>query len=60
MTDSTRAFPTGSATAEADRARARRNADDSVLTALLQGDGLFGDLSLERWLDRVAFRGDRA
>jgi hypothetical protein len=37
-----------------------RDHDDSVLADMLQNGGLFIDLSLERWLDRIERREERA
>ena len=60
MTDSARAIPPLSDFGTATSAPIRRDVDDGILADLLQNGALIGDLSLERWLDRVVFRGDRA
>jgi hypothetical protein len=60
MTDSARPVLPLSARDAANSAQARRDLDDGILADLLQNGALFGDLSLERWLDRVVFREDRA
>ena len=60
MTDSVRPNPSLPDHFGADRVRSYRDRDDGLMADLLQGGGIFGDLSLERWLDRIESRGDRA
>jgi hypothetical protein len=44
--------------AGADR-RTDRSHDDSLVVEMIRTGALFGDLSLERWLDRVERREER-
>ena len=60
MTDSARTSTFLPDNCGADRTRALRDFDDGVMAEILQNGGLAPDLSLERWLDRIVFRGDRA
>ena len=60
MTDSILPFPSSGRDRRAAPASAFRDRDDGVLADMLQNGGLLSDLSLERWLDRIERREDRA
>lgn len=60
MTDSFLQFPSSHRGLRAAPALGLRDRDDGVLADMLQNGGLFADLSLERWLDRIERREERA
>jgi hypothetical protein len=60
MTDSILHFPSSHRERRPASVSGFRDRDDGVLADMLQNGGLFADLSLERWLDRIERREDRA
>ena len=59
MTESILHFPSSGRAHRPAPASRMRDHDDGVLADMLQNGGLFADLSLERWLDRIERREDR-